>query len=191
MAKKALSKVRKLERKQEVKSFDITLTTIVDVSTVGDVRNLALITQGDARVERDGNSIAPFFLKIRYHWFGVAADTFGVFRTIIFRDKRQIDTTVPAVLDVLTQGHPLSQTNYTHRNRFKILFDQTFTNANDAAIIQNYSGVINIKLNLKMAWSGAATTAINQNGLYMINITNLAAAQPDFLFTSRLFFNDN
>ncbi len=191
MAKDALKRVRRLERNVEVKSFDIAVTTIAAVSTVGDVRNIALIAQGDARVNRDGNAVSPFFLDMRFHWIGTSGDTIGVFRTIIFRDKRQVSNAVPLVLDVLTEAHPLSTFKYAFRKRFKIIYDETFNQSNDAAVKQQFLRVLRIKLSLKMAWSAAAAVNLVQNGLFMINISSLGANQPDFLFSSRVFFNDS
>ncbi len=190
IARKALSKVRKLERKQEVKFHSIVVTTIANVSTTGDVRSLALIAQGDSRTSRDGNKISPFFLSMRINWIGAVASTADVYRTIIFRDMRQASTVVPTVLTVLSSGTPLSQVNVATHGRWKILYDRTFTSINDAALRAQFSDVIRIKLNKRMGFRGAATTDINENGLFMINITNLAANLPSVVFSSRMFFND-
>lgn len=191
IAKLALSKVRRLERKIEQKSFDILQTTIGAVGSAGDIRNLALIIQGDSRNHRDGNAISPFFLSMRYHWLGTTADNTGVFRTIIFRDMRQVLGAIPVVLDILTEATPLSQWNYSFRGRFKILYDRTWTQSNDTAIRTNYNDVIRIRLTRKMTWNSGVSTALVSNGLFMINITNLPANEPSFTFTSRLHYNDN
>ncbi len=191
IAKQALSRVRKLERKVEVKMFDIIFTTIADVSTTGAVTHLAAVGSGDDTNDRDGLRIAPFFVKIRYHWEGAAASTKDVYRTIIFRDNRQVASTTPAVLDVLVQLSPLSQFNVSNRGRFKILWDNMWTNANDTAILQNFAGVMNIRLVKQMGWSDGSGGNVNMNGLYMLNITNLTVSNlAQFRFTSRMFFND-
>ncbi len=191
IARKALSKVRKLEKKQEVKMFDINLTTIVTIGTAGDIRSLALIAQGDGRDARDGNAISPFFLNLKYQWQGVAASTLDMYRTLIVRDLRQIASTVPAVLDVLQEAHPLSQLRFDTRKRFKILYDMTYTAPNDATVALSYSASVKMQLKKTMTFSGAASTTIETNGLFMINLSNLAANQPQFRFTSRTFYNDN
>ncbi len=190
IAKKALSKVRKLEKKQEVKFISMPLTTIAAVPIAGDVRSISSIAQGDLVSTRDGDKISPFFFSLRYHWSGTAAAVDGVYRTIIFVDKRQVVSTIPTVAAVLEQTSPFSQYNGQNRGRFKILYDQVFTGTNDVALQQNFTGVISRKMSGNMMYTGAAATSWTQNGLFMINITNLAANQPAFLFTFRLYFND-
>ncbi len=191
MARKALSISRKLQRKQEVKAFSHPLTTIASVANTGDIRSLALIAQGDLVSQRDGNKISPFFLKLRLNWLGLAADTVGIFRTIIFRDKDQIASNVPTVLDVLEENNALSQINLVSRHRWKILYDRTWTQSNVADLRLNYVDIIGLKLTLGMSFIGAANTGISENGLFMLNITNIAANLPSFTFTGRLFYNDN
>lgn len=189
-ARQALKRVRKLEKKVEIKVFDHGFTTIANVPAAGDIRNMALIAQGDGINQRDGNKISPIGLNIRYHWVGDAASTQDVYRLIIFRDKQQVLGTVPPVLDVLTTATPMSQYNVPFSKRFKILHDQIWTNANDANIVQNFVGVINIRLNLGIRWSDNTAAAVTMNGLYMIVQSNLAANFPNFEFTARVFYYD-
>lgn len=191
MARRALSGVRKLQRRAEVKSIDIGTTTIAAVGTAGDIRTLAAIVQGDASLNRDGDKIQPFYLKMRFRWLGTAASTSALYRTIIFRDLRQIESTVPMMLDVLAIASPLSQFARGARKRWKILFDQVFTGIDDAAIRSSFAGVLGLKLRLPMEFSGVANTTIKRNGLFMINITDLGANEPAFTFSSRMFFNDS
>lgn len=186
----ALSKVRKLERKQEVKIHDIAVTTLANVSNAGLIRDLALIAQNNTTDSRDGDFIEPFLLSVRMNWAGDAAATTGVYRTIIFRDKQQEPTVTPTVLNVLQSTSPLAQYALVNRGRWKILYDRTFTGVNDAAIRQSWVQVLRLKLTLPMQFRGAATTDIQRNGLYMIVIFNNNANMPDVTFSTRLFFND-
>ncbi len=190
-AKLALSKVRRMERKQEVKVFDVLVNAIAGVGSTGDIRSLALMSQGNLVSQRQGDSIAPFFLKVRLSWAGVAASTIDVYRTIIFRDMRQVVSTVPTVSQVLSSNSPLSQFNVINRTRFKILFDRTFTIHNDVGILPVFVAIMNIKLRLSMSFSGAATTSIKKNGLFMLNISNVGANEPTVTFGSRLLYNDS
>ncbi len=191
IARKALSKVRKLERKVEVKMYDITLTTIASVPAVGDIRSLAAVLQGDLVNNRDGNKIAPFFLKVKIHWKCVVAALSQIFRTIIFRDMQQIDSTTPTVGDVLVAADSMSLYHATNRKRFKILFDATWTGAQSASDGLNFVANLNLKLSRRMGFSGAAATTVNENGLYMISVHNDTANLPSVIFTSRLFYNDS
>ncbi len=185
----ALRKVRKLEQKREVKLFDSS-AQITTIGTTGDIRSLALIAQGDLFNTRDGDHISPFRLKVNLQWLGVAAATGEVYRTIIFRDRRQVTSTVPAVLDVLVDGHPLSMIRASTRTRWKILLDQTFTRPSDTGSFQSFVTKADLRLTMVMGFQGAAATSINKNGLFMLNISNRGAQEPDVFFRSRLLYND-
>ncbi len=187
LASQAMTKIRKLERKVEVKFFDHVVTTQATVANTGVIINLVLMAQGNTRATRDGNLITPFHLNMRLQWIGLAATTTELMRTIIFRDKRQVAATVPLVLDVLTANNVLSTYAANTRKRWKILFDHTWTSHNDAAIRLNFFANLRLNLKLKMGFRGPATTDINLNGLFMINIAN---GTPNFVFSARIFFND-
>ncbi len=189
VARLALKKVRKLERKQEVKTVD-TAATIVAVSTAGAVNHLSPIAQGDARDQRDGNQVSPFFLKVNVHWYGVAAAVLEVYRTIILVDMQQVDTGTPSVLDVLSTTGPLGFVNFRNRRRFRILYDQTMTRPSDTASRQSFVLKIMVKLNRTLGYSGTGSDTQNLNGVYMLNVTNAIANHPQIDFTSRIFYND-
>ena len=188
LASQAMTKVRRLERKVEVKNFDIVVNSIATVPLTGVIQNIALIAQGDTSILRDGNFIAPFRLDLMVRWHGRVAADDEVCRTIIFRDMRQVADTVPAMLDVIVSDTPLALYNVLNRSRFKILFDETWTHANDAAIRTSFLTNTSIKLYAKMGWNGAATTDIHLNGLFMINV---AIGTPTVTFATRLYFNDS
>jgi hypothetical protein len=186
----ALAKVRKLERKVEPKFFSIAVNTVSNIALAGTVIHLAAILQGDSHSERIGNQIAPFFLNMRLRWIGDVAGDSDIYRTIIFRDKRQVLATPPVLANVLNGANVLEQMNPSTRHRYKILFDQTYTQANDAAIRLSVFYHIKLKLYLKMGWSNSVAANINMNGLYMILIHDQSAAFPDVQYSSRLFYND-
>lgn len=191
IAKKALSKVRHLERKTESKAKDYTYTVIAGVSTSGFVTNLSLIGQGDTREDRDGNKISPSMLSLNFQWLGDASATSDMYRVIVFRDRRQVVATTPLMLEVLVQSNPLSQFNYGFKHRWKVVYDEVFTGANDAAIRLSFTRFVKIRLNLPMRWSAGTDTSIVANGLYMLVISNLAANLPEFGFTGRLHYTDS
>ncbi len=189
-AKKALREVRKLQRKQEVKVHDVN-AVILNVTTAGDVRNIALIAQGDGVNQRDGDRISPFWLNMRFQWVGDALGVVEVYRTIIFIDRRQVASTVPSVLTVLSAATPLAMINSQNRNRFSIIFDQTFTRPSDTSSRQSFVGIVKTKVNIQsMQWADATAATLTKNGLYMLNITNSSGNDPDFIFYARMFYND-
>ncbi len=186
LASQAMSKVRKLERKVEVKVFDHTSTDAA-VGAAGVIRDLAFIPQGDLAATRDGNLISPFFMKLKIRWLGLAASVDEVIRTIVFRDKQQVLNTNPVVTDVLATATPMSMYNLTHRKRWKILFDATWTSPNDVAIRTSFIANTGMKLRLPMRYSGGAGGDKLSNGLYIIHV---ATATPTVVISTRLFYND-
>lgn len=189
IAKLALSKARKLEKKQEVKTHDKHLVSVGPVDAAGFVVSLCDIAQGNERFHRDGNQLSPFFLKMVISWIGQAAATSETYRLIIFRDKQQVQATTPTALELLVAPHPLSIINAGFRKRWKILFDRLYTGSNDANIRLSFTHTIGIKLRAPMLYAGTLSTDITKGGLYFFVTTN-SAAGPTFTYTSRLFYND-
>ncbi len=187
----ALRKVRKIERKTEKKIFDIAVNTIASVPIAGIVTDLAAIVGGSGVSNRTGNRVAPFRLHMNLRWLGKPTGQQDVYRTIIFRDNRQEVSTTPAVLDVLLSGNLLSQYNIAFRGRFKILYDETFTQANDNIIQLSFFRRLSIPLTKRMGFGSNLSTSIVENGLYMISMSNLGAATPDVQWSSRLLFTDS
>ncbi len=189
-AKLALKKVRRLERKVEVKTFDVAINNVA-VPATGAFRSLADIAQGDTSITRDGNAVAPFRLHLSFNWIGVIAMRSAIMRCIIFRDMKQEDSTVPTLLNVLTTVDPTSLYNRLQRKRWKVLYDRSWTATQSNTDAFMAIGFINMKLRLPLKFSGAAATSHLENGLYMILVSNQAIDIPSFRYTSRLFFNDS
>lgn len=171
--------------------FDIASTTIAAVSTTGDIRALSLIGQGDALNQRDGLKCSPTTVVVNLQWVGKAAAINEVYRTILVRDRRQVASVVPAVLDVLQENSPLSLYKTTTMGRFKVLFDAMYAQASDATISNSVVTTIIRRLVLPLTWTGSTANSFNSNGLFMINISNSTGNQPDVIFTSRILYTDN
>jgi len=183
-------RVKKLEKKQEVKVHDIGVGQIMNIPVAGVITALGSIAQGDTIAQRDGNKIAPFFFNLRFQWNGDTLAVGEVYRTIVLIDTQQTPSVAPTVLEILQTASPLSQYNHLRRHRFKVLYDQMFSQASDAAISMSQVMVVNRKLRKIMSFSGAGSTTWNQNGLFMVNIANQATNLPNFNFSFRLWFND-
>ncbi len=189
VARLALSKVRNLERKREVKMVDLA-ATIASVGSSGDVRSLADIGQGDLFDKRDGDHVSPFKLELRLQWAGVAAAEIEVYRTIILRDRRQVTSAIPALTDVLVSGSPLAMFRASTRTRWKILYDQTFTRPSDTSSRQSFVINLSIRLNLLLGFEGSGAASWNKNGLFMVNVSGAATNLPAVIFRSRVLYND-
>ncbi len=191
LAKKAYSGVRALQKKEETKKHQVTLSSITDVLASGHMLAMHLIAQGDLGGARDGNKISPYALLLTFQWLGDALQTNDIFRTIVFRDKQQKDSADPVPLDVLEETSSLSLYNIDNHQRFKILYDECFTGSNDTNIQLSFVRKLRIKLSLPIIYGGAAATNIIKNGLYLFVISNATGNYPKFEYTWRLLYNDS
>ncbi len=189
--KKVMKRVRKLEKRAEVKKDDRALNSFGLVLNTGQVQNWCDIAQGDDRDERDGNKITPFRLTIRFNWLGQAASTAEVYRLIVFQDRQQVVATTPTVAQVLQSSGALSLYNEDFLKRWKILYDNMWTGANDANIRLSFIGLITIRGLLPIIYATGTGTDVTKNGLYVLAITNVASNAPTLVYSSRLFYYDS
>lgn len=187
---KLASRVSKLEKKRDVKMVDADFTQ-TNIVLAGFMRSLCDIPQGDFSNQRDGDHVFPFRFKFRCHWIGKVLSVNEVYRVIIFRDRRQVTSVVPLLLDVLKVAHPMSQYRASTRTRWKILVDQTFSpSSNDAALASSWVLISDVKLTQKLSFEGAGQASWSNNGIFALFVTNLAANAPDIFVTSRVLYND-
>lgn len=186
----ALREVRKLKRNIEKKMVEWALADTTTAAT-GNVQNIALVSQGDGLQNRSGNSIAPYLLEFNMMWQGDVKATDDVFRLIIFRDNKQVNSTTPAVTAVLRATNVISMYNYGNKGRFQILFDECYTAPGDAAVRQMWVRKLRLQLKGKMGWTTNTDTSINSRGLYWLAITNQATDVPHMFWTARLHFTDS
>lgn len=180
-----------MKRRQEIKRDDKALISFGLVLNTGQITSLCDIAQGSGRDERDGNRISPISLLVRWNWLGQAASTAEVYRIIIFRDKQQVLSTTPTVAQVLQSNGALSLYNEDFLSRWKILYDNMWSGANDANIRLSFIGVMRIKLTLPMIFAAVGDDTISKNGLYILAITNVASNAPTFVYSTRLSYYDS
>ncbi len=187
IAKKSLRKVKRLEKKVEVKIFDVDATTQTP-AVAGILTHMNAIPQGDGVEQRDGLSCNMIGFQLRYRVIQNAAATNTIVRVLIVRDKRQVESTDPSVLDVLLAANVMSQRSRVNPKRFHIYYDKNH-NLSDASN-QNLSRKVFRKAKFKMQFIGAAGTTQTMNGLYLILMSDLAGNLPSVLFTFRCWFVD-
>ncbi len=191
IAKKALSGVKKLRKAIEVKVHDIAVNTLTLIGTAANIQSLGQIAGGSTFITRAGNSVTPFFYKLRFAWQGIANATKEIYRVMIFQDKKQVIATIPTLANVLASGSPLAQFNVLYRKRWNILYDQTFSMPSDTAIASSIAVILSGKMKGQIRWNSATATDHTLNGLYMLLITNQAGTdRPSFEYSFRLFYND-
>lgn len=185
-ASKALGLVRSLLRNREVKRHALGFTNN-SVGTGGTIYGLSDVSQGDTALLRDGNSMSVFKLDVRWAMIKHASDSASFVRIIIFHDRRQRAGIAPVVLDVLAEANPLAQFKFDNRTRWNIYLDVTGeVHTNAPSVFGHYSRTINVKVD----FTGAASTNILHNGFYVLVITDEATNLPLFQRTSEIRFND-
>ncbi len=189
LAKLALRRVQRL-RKQlqpEPKFHDILATTLLP-GAAGIMTNLCLIAGGNTVTTRIGNMIRPFFMEFRCTVTKDVTPTTSPIRMLIVRDNRQVESTIPSLLDILLQAVPMSPYSRVNPKRFTILWNKFFIlRTNRIATTIN----ITKKLNFPMQYIGAVNTDITRNGIFLLlQSSNVAGQLPTIVFTFRLRFTD-
>ncbi len=187
IAKKALRRVKRLERKVEVKTFDVVVHAVTP-ALAGLIEHVNVIAQGDTIQNRDGLSCNLIGFKLNYRITLNAAATAAEIRILIVRDNRQVESTNPSVLDVLLSADPISQRTRVNPKRFTIYYDKVHV-LDDSSQRIVYRSVFR-KAKFKQVWVGAAGTTHTKNGLYVISISDLSGNLPSFKFSFRCWFVD-
>lgn len=187
VAKRALRKVKKLERKVEVKIQDSGIVTQTP-ALAGILTHINGIAQGDGVSERDGISCNLIGFKMNYRVQLNAASTLAIIRVIVVRDNRQVESTDPSVLDVLLSASVISQHSRLNPKRFTFYYDKV--HALDDSSQRNIYRTFFRKAKFKMQFIGAAATTQTMNGLYLILISDQAGNLPSVQFSFRNWFVD-
>lgn len=175
----------------------------------GLIFSLADIPQGDAAINRDGNSILPRYLSVNYVIGATnSASTPIVIRMILFRYWGEATSGTPSVTtsEILsttgTQFAPLSHLNDNNtgskgdrERRIEVLRNDLYSF--DLVDKRDVTGSYNITMNngnLKehIKYDAAATSQPTSGGLYILVISNDATStNARFTFESKLTFYDN
>ncbi len=187
VAKRALRKVSRLEKKVEVKINDFDLATQTP-ALAGIITHMNGFAQGDGVEQRDGLSCNMIGFKMNYRITLNAAATLGIIRVVIVRDNRQVESTDPAVLDVLLAADPIAQHSRVNPKRFTFYYDKVHA-MSDSSQRAIYRTVFR-KAKFKMQFIGAAGTTQTMNGLYLILISDQSGNLPSVRFSFRSWFVD-
>ncbi len=184
IAKKSLRRVKRLERKVEVKVFDVAVNNITP-TVAGLITHINAIVQGDGIVQRDGLSANCIGFKLIYQ---INSTIINSIRVMIVRDNRQVESTDPSVLDVILSADPLSQNSRVNPKRFTIIYDRL--HEMDPDDTSRLARRIFFKKHFQMRWVGSTGTSQTKNGLYLLTNTDAAANQPTLRFSFRMWFVD-
>lgn len=176
------------EQKVMITAQDDTAT-----AAAGTVACLNLIGQGDTHILRDGLSIKPSRLTVRYQVkYDAAAAWTGLVRVIIFTYKQE-GGVMPTVGGILDNTAPiwLAGKNYVNRFQSKFLYDRSHALSESG----NGNAVFTVKLRLEghinFIDNGATIASVDNGGYYILVITDAGANQPRIAWNARLTYVDN
>lgn len=161
----------------------------------GVVTPLSLLAQGSDYNTRDGDSIRAHGLELRWTARSATA-TSNFVRTVVLADRQQSGAGLTSAQILQTIGSafaPSSQWNFANeRMRLDVLYDSGPIGVDPVGRLQ-VSDVVVIPYNDHIMYLGAAGTAAEcrENTLFVLQISDIAAAGPVMGFVSRLHFVDN
>lgn len=156
------------------------------------ITSLTDIAVGDGTSSRTGNSILLRSIYIRGYVELNPAVTLDTRITIaLVQDKQQVSDTSPTVAQIFTSTTDAQSTiqRDTGIGRFKILWRKTFVltpGNNNARLLQKY-----MKVYSHVRYNGTATSDIQKNGLYLVQINSESTNFPVATFNCRVGYHDN
>lgn len=135
------------------------------------VYNLCQIAQGDGQAERTGLKINLERLDLRLR-FSSFVQSNAAFRAIVLQDLQQVLGTSPPILSVLANSRVTANFNQVLRDRFHILYDQTF---NLNASYLNQDMMVDKQIVIRkfakgglVSYADASAGNVQGNGLYLL-----------------------
>jgi len=160
------------------------------ITNTGTIYNLCAPPQGITDTSRTGDSIKLMSVSGRLY-FQSSAATGSLVRMIIFRGKQENGTTptVGSVIDTSLAADYLAPKPWDDRFRTKILYDQLLNMSTTGSrdLVRN----IDIKLYGHLQFQEASATGVEDGGLYLMLIGNLAATNPTANWHLRTTYVDN
>lgn len=178
----------------EVKVQD-TLVAKAASTWTGLVTPVSLIAQGSDYFNRDGDSIRARGFELRWLAQSAAATTNFV-RTVLFVDREcngVLPTPGQVLANVGSASSPMSPWNtLTDRLRFNILYDSGPLGVDPAGMLQRSDTVV-VPYTGHVLYSGVAGTIAEaaEGSLFVLQISDIAAAGPLMGLYTRLHFVDN
>lgn len=192
-AAKGVSKIFRMIN-VEYKIHDKTETSI-NIGTTPTLIKLDTIAVGDGYNNRDGISIKPITLTVRYLPQVNASALRNVMRIIIFRGKNENGVAFTAA-DLLENASGtqacISPKSYENRFKTKVLYDKTFNlnhnGANSRRFVEKHIKLFG-HVNFNIADTTGAT--VENGGLYALYVSSDNINQPVLDSSYRLTYTDN
>lgn len=178
--------LKRLIPRPEWKSIDVTQAATV-ITNTPTVTNISPIAVGTGESGRIGDKVT---LRSWIFRIGVTPNsTAGVnfLRVLLVRDK-QGNNAAPASTDILQSASNYnSPLNNDNGQRFKILFDRTYTVDTDA----NGAQVDKMYRKFKTLAEFGATTIATTNSLYLLQVSDQVTNGPSVEWYSRVRYTDS
>lgn len=187
-AYKGVKAIKRLINVEKKKSDVNVLGQAVSTTVYG--KDLVLIAEGSGSEDRDGTSIKPLSLLLRYNiTYNTAGADYQKCRVVLLKDTQQQSDTAVTYSNVVESITNLqSPLNKNSVGRYTILHDSLHILSALHPVAQKERI---LKLSGHIKYNGAASTDIQKNGLYLFAIGDQATNTPSLDYYTRLTFTDN
>lgn len=200
-SKSLVQTIKKIVRnQQELKQFDVWLTSHVPLTNAGQIWGLTNVNQGTTDNQRVGDHLTPKSLRFRAHFQAVAGQVQMAVRVILFRwDRNTTDVTgasTPPVPQDLIQVlnnvvTPVYPTSWDLKDNFTIIRDHQFW-------VQDQANTEMIEWYIDCTKGRAKTDSIDYVGgstdgihkFYVAMYTETSSNGPSVVFSNRFSFFD-
>lgn len=189
-ATKAWSGVQQIRKLINVEEHRVDTSVATTIDNAGSVTHLTGVANGDTASTRTGSSILLKGLHMRFALISHASAATTVIRILVIKDKQQVADTTPTVTGVLNSADVVSHVVPDFTERFTILRDMTHT----LDLVGSPIKTFDFKLPLTgthVRYNGTATTDVQQNGIYLLLLSNQSTNVPTISSIHRLTFYDN
>lgn len=192
LASSAIAGVRALKRQlnTEHKKAEFVQSAVSITSTVA-YQHLTAIAQGDAISNREGQSMKVTNLLFRARlMYNALGDATQFVRLVLIRDKQQVADTTIVYTDVFQAGVDgiIAPLNSNTAGRFQILYDNVHPlTSNKPYSLMDYDS----PMQSHVLYNGTASTDIQRNGLYLLQVSSSAANAPTITSGARITYVDN
>lgn len=189
-ATKAWNGVQQIRKLINVEEHRVDTAIGAAIDSAGSVTHLTAVAAGDTAATRTGSSILLKGLHMRFALITHASAATTVVRILVVKDKQQVSDTTPAVTGILNSADVLSHVVPDFTERFTILKDMTHI----LDLVGNPIKTFDFKLNMTgthVRYNGTAGTDIQQNGVFVLLLSNQPTNTPTVSVQSRLTFYDN
>lgn len=195
--REALRIARSLQRQKERRVGEST-TTIATVTTTASVQLLNNLAQGDTSASRTGDKVTIKGYRARFILKGNSTATLTqLCRVLVIRWNQQQPSTDLPLTQALTSADMFGiDFNYAGFKECSVLYDKTFSvGINDGteggqANRKHFEIDLDFKAGFTSMYNGAASTAIQSNGLYLCVVGDEAVNGPSLYSVSNIQFTD-